>query len=345
MVIGRETADITINDAEISGRHAEVRLSGAGLEIEDLGSTNGTFVNGERIEGDHQLAPGDVIKVGNTELALDSPTDAATGPATGGGTAVSRTPDFSGEVPADTAPHTAAAGTKGPGSGPVEIPSPSPPTGIEPGTHSITPPHGGEYAPPPPDAYPPPPTGGAYLPPQAQGGYPAPGPNQGPAPGVGAPSAGQAPSYGTPQSGSPGGYAGAPGGTSSGKNKTPLIIGIVAAVVVIAVVLVFFVLKPFAASDEEKIREVATEFGAQFDDPAVCRLVTQSYLEEVSGQTGEAAIDACEADLAEEPLEVEIHSVEINGDQASVEAEFDGEAGTLELEKQDDGEWLISGGS
>ena len=49
--------------------------------------------------------------------------------------------------------------------------------------------------------------------------------------------------------------------------------------------------------------------------------------------------------MAEEPLDIEIKSVDVEGDTATVEAEADGEEGTLELEKQDDGEWLISGGS
>ena len=364
MVIGRENADITIHDAEISRRHAEVRLSGAGLEIEDLGSTNGTFVNGERIEGERQLAPGDVIRVGNTELALDGPPGGAA--ATGGATAVSKTPDFAGSGPPDTgqtAPAPAASATP---TTPIEARSPSP-AGIEPGTHSLTPPQGEAYVPPQAEPYTPP-QAAAYTPPQGQGGYPPaagqgpppgqgqgppPGQGQGPAPGGGPPSYGTPPSSGWgagggggPGSGGPGGPGGYGGGPTSGKNKTPLIIGIVAAVLgVVALLAIFVWPKPFEASDEEKIREVVTEFGAQLNDPAVCELVTQQYLEDVSGETGEAAVEACEADLAEEPLEIEIQEINIDGDKATVEAEADGESGTLELEKQDDGEWLISGGS
>jgi pSer/pThr/pTyr-binding forkhead associated (FHA) protein len=37
----------------------------------DLGSTNGTFVNGERIDGRHRLREGDVLQVGDTELRLE----------------------------------------------------------------------------------------------------------------------------------------------------------------------------------------------------------------------------------------------------------------------------------
>ena len=358
MVIGRENADITIHDGEISRRHAEVRLSGAGLEIEDLGSTNGTFVNGERIEGERELAPGDVIKVGNTELALDGPPAQAAASAGAGTTAVSQTPDLSSAGPGDTAQRPAAA-SSGP-SGPIEARSPSP-TGIEPGTHSVTPPHGGANMPPQTQPYMPAQTG-AYTPPQAQGGFPPAGGAQGPPAGgqMPPPGTGQSPpSVGPPSQGSPGwgsggydaggpgsgGYGGGPGGPSSGKSKAPLIIGIIAGLLVVAAVLVFFVWKPFAESDEDQIREVVTEFGEQLNDPAVCKLVTQQYLEELSGETGEAAVEACESDVAEEAIDIEIKSIDINGDEATVEAEADGEPGTLELEKQDDGEWLISGGS
>ena len=47
LVIGRENADLTIDDAEVSRRHVAVRLEGGQLEVEDLGSANGTFVERE----------------------------------------------------------------------------------------------------------------------------------------------------------------------------------------------------------------------------------------------------------------------------------------------------------
>lgn len=67
MVIGREAlGDITINDPEVSRQHARLRRQGENYTIEDLGSTNGTFVNGARITGTHVLSNGDVIGLGET---------------------------------------------------------------------------------------------------------------------------------------------------------------------------------------------------------------------------------------------------------------------------------------
>ena len=58
-------------DPEISRRHARVSRAGDGqLTIEDLGSANGTFVNGERIDLPRELDVGDVIKVGKTLLQV-----------------------------------------------------------------------------------------------------------------------------------------------------------------------------------------------------------------------------------------------------------------------------------
>jgi pSer/pThr/pTyr-binding forkhead associated (FHA) protein len=50
-------------DTNVSRKHAEVRPEGAGFILSDLGSTNGTFVNGVRIT-QHELADGDVITFG-----------------------------------------------------------------------------------------------------------------------------------------------------------------------------------------------------------------------------------------------------------------------------------------
>lgn len=50
IVIGRDaTCDIVINDAEISRRHAKMTMQETGYVLEDLGSTNGTFVDGQRL--------------------------------------------------------------------------------------------------------------------------------------------------------------------------------------------------------------------------------------------------------------------------------------------------------
>jgi pSer/pThr/pTyr-binding forkhead associated (FHA) protein/tRNA A-37 threonylcarbamoyl transferase component Bud32 len=62
------------DDPELSRRHARIaRGAGGALFIEDLGSANGTFVNGERIGGPTELKMGDSIRVGRTTLELTHP--------------------------------------------------------------------------------------------------------------------------------------------------------------------------------------------------------------------------------------------------------------------------------
>ncbi len=66
IVIGRDTnEDIVINVAEISRRHTRLRLEAKGYIIEDLGSTNGTFVNGNRLTGPQLLRTGDTVNLGD----------------------------------------------------------------------------------------------------------------------------------------------------------------------------------------------------------------------------------------------------------------------------------------
>ena len=69
--IGRDPAnDIAIDDEEISARHARVVRREGGLWVEDLGSTNGTFVNGERVVGLERIRSNDLIKMGQSLLQL-----------------------------------------------------------------------------------------------------------------------------------------------------------------------------------------------------------------------------------------------------------------------------------
>lgn len=71
VIIGRSPgADIVVSDDFVSGRHARVVPAGAETLLEDLGSTNGTLLNGNRISGTQPLRPGDVIDVGSVRLEV-----------------------------------------------------------------------------------------------------------------------------------------------------------------------------------------------------------------------------------------------------------------------------------
>ena len=58
-------------DEFASGNHARIESQRDGVWIIDLGSTNGTFVNGARLDGRRKLREGDVVQVGDTELRFE----------------------------------------------------------------------------------------------------------------------------------------------------------------------------------------------------------------------------------------------------------------------------------
>ena len=69
VTIGRvDGADVILQDSEVSRQHARISWKVLEFVIEDLASSNGTFVNGERITAPHMLKPGDSIQVGLTTL-------------------------------------------------------------------------------------------------------------------------------------------------------------------------------------------------------------------------------------------------------------------------------------
>ncbi|GFN24013.1 MAG: FHA domain-containing protein [Thermoanaerobacteraceae bacterium] len=65
IIIGRDQlSDIVLSETHVSGRHAAITRQGNRWQIRDLGSTNGTYVNGKRITGPVDLAPGDEVRIG-----------------------------------------------------------------------------------------------------------------------------------------------------------------------------------------------------------------------------------------------------------------------------------------
>jgi hypothetical protein len=122
--LGRDiTNDIVINDPEVSRHHCRLTQGGGGFTLEDLGSTNGTFVNGQRLTGARPLTPGDMIGLGETvTLAYES---AVAGMPIGSGqpsTMVS-----GGQPPSPYAPPAQAGYNQQPAG------SPTPPPGAYPG--------------------------------------------------------------------------------------------------------------------------------------------------------------------------------------------------------------------
>ena len=77
LTVGRGVADLVIDDPAISRRHALFRAAGDVLEVEDLGSRNGTKVNGDRIGAVTTLRPGDTVEFGGTVVEVEVESAAA----------------------------------------------------------------------------------------------------------------------------------------------------------------------------------------------------------------------------------------------------------------------------
>ncbi len=73
-MLGRDvTNDIVIGDSEISRQHSRITRTPGGMVLEDLGSTNGTFVNGDRLVSPRVLMSGDLMGMGeNVTLTYES---------------------------------------------------------------------------------------------------------------------------------------------------------------------------------------------------------------------------------------------------------------------------------
>ncbi len=72
VTIGRSRqCDVTLDDPNISRSHAEVRPRGGSWVLTDLGSTNGSRLNGRRIDGSEVLKPGDEIELGTSRIRFE----------------------------------------------------------------------------------------------------------------------------------------------------------------------------------------------------------------------------------------------------------------------------------
>jgi hypothetical protein len=216
VVIGRDTsAGIVIDDPEASRRHASLSAEGASIRVEDLGSTNGTFVGGERLSEARVLVDGERLRIGTTVFQVRSLAQA-----TKLGTAIPEEPvedqatRLGTAIPEDLPPEPGGPPTEV--QQPVEPATPTPPT-PEPVADVDRPTTPGMPTPPPPEAAPThEPVAGVDRattpgtptpePPPAAGGPPPPPvfpPAGGPPPGAPPPPGGGAPPPGGPPPGAP----------------------------------------------------------------------------------------------------------------------------------------------
>ena len=71
VIVGRAPgADILIPTDYVSGRHARFSLMGTGLMIEDLGSTNGTLLNGRPVTNMTPCTTGDIVTIGDVDIKI-----------------------------------------------------------------------------------------------------------------------------------------------------------------------------------------------------------------------------------------------------------------------------------
>lgn len=73
LTVGRGAPnDIRLDDDEFaSAHHARIEPRRDGVWVEDIGSTNGTYVNGTRLGRPQKLAPGDIVRIGETDLRYE----------------------------------------------------------------------------------------------------------------------------------------------------------------------------------------------------------------------------------------------------------------------------------
>ncbi len=106
IIIGRSSdLDMVLVEDMVSRQHSKITTHGGELYIEDLGSTNGTFVNGEKISK-KRLKEGDRILVGTSIIKLVAASDEETT----GGTDIQELPDESYQTPSNSVPRPARHG-------------------------------------------------------------------------------------------------------------------------------------------------------------------------------------------------------------------------------------------
>lgn len=85
LIVGRDSAaDIVIDTPNVSRQHARIEVTNDGYRVADLGSTNGTWLNGERVEGVVDVKLGDDLRVGPHRLRLESGGRVESADSTGG---------------------------------------------------------------------------------------------------------------------------------------------------------------------------------------------------------------------------------------------------------------------
>jgi len=131
--IGRaDYNDIVLPDPSVSTAHAKLQRREGVWVVVDLDSTNGTFVDGERVTGESPLAPGTLLRFGDVQLVFE-PSDDALGMARGGGTQVMK--DFNAVAPPPrVAPPPPPSSAPSPSPAAAPPPRPRPPARGRPGS-------------------------------------------------------------------------------------------------------------------------------------------------------------------------------------------------------------------
>ena len=115
VVIGRDnTADLVIDDSQASRRHARIEPTGHGAIVEDMRSTNGTFINDNELHGRAELGPDDELLIGVTVMQVRT------------SQAVQRQPSAVRAVPAFATPESRPTFTEPVGRRPAAPPRPTP---------------------------------------------------------------------------------------------------------------------------------------------------------------------------------------------------------------------------